>query len=179
MVDQREEKRMGKKNSHCSFCGHPFEEAQPWPRHCSGCQQKSYINPLPVAVVLVPVDNGLLMVRRAIEPRKGMLALPGGFINIGESWQQAGAREVMEETGLAIDPEEIEDFRVLSAPDGTVLIFGLARPRRASSLSLLASSDEALECLILDQPEELGFPLHTQVVKEYFARQEREAGLSQ
>ncbi|MBA3532015.1 MAG: NUDIX domain-containing protein [Ardenticatenales bacterium] len=161
---------MGKKNSHCSFCGNPFEEAQPWPRQCSACQERSYVNPLPVAVVLVPVDKGLLMVRRAIEPRKGLLALPGGFINMGESWQQAGAREVMEETGLALDPDEIKDFRALSAPDGTVLIFGIAQPRSAASLTLLDSTDEALECLILEQSEELGFPLHTQVVREYFAR---------
>jgi len=39
---------------------------------------------------LIPVHDGLLFVRRGIEPRKGKLALPGGFINLGETWQEAG-----------------------------------------------------------------------------------------
>src|SRR6476659_9743246 len=51
----------------------------------------SWANPLPVSVVLVPVDGGLLLVRRAIPP-VGQLALPGGYINLGESWEEAGAR---------------------------------------------------------------------------------------
>jgi ADP-ribose pyrophosphatase YjhB (NUDIX family) len=161
---------MPKRNSHCSFCGHPFAEDQPWPRSCTNCAQTSYLNPLPVAVVLVPVDDGLLLVRRSIPPRVGMLALPGGYINLGESWQAAGAREVLEETGLAIDPQEICDFRVLSAPDGTVLIFGVAGRRSAADLPAFAPTDEASECVVLRAPEELAFPLHTQVVNEFFAR---------
>jgi ADP-ribose pyrophosphatase YjhB (NUDIX family) len=161
---------MSKRNSHCSYCGHPFAEGQPWPRTCAGCAQTSYLNPLPVAVVLVPIDDGVLLVRRSIPPRQGMLALPGGYINLGESWQAAGAREVFEETGLQLDPQEIRDFRVLSAPDGTVLIFGLAGRRRAAELPAFAPTDEASECVVLRSPEELAFPLHTQAVSEFFAR---------
>lgn len=118
----------------------------------------------------MPVDDGLLVVRRNIEPRKGLLALPGGFIDLGESWQQAGAREVFEETGLKIDPAEITDFRVLSAPDGTVLIFGLAQPRTQADLPEFVAGEEASELVILRQPEPLAFSLHTQVVQEYFQR---------
>ncbi len=161
---------MYQKNSHCSYCGQAFEPAQPWPRRCPNCQRTSYLNPMPVAVVLVPVDNGLLMVRRGIEPRKGWLALPGGFINLGESWQAAGAREVGEETGLQLDPLEIRDFRVLSAPDGTVLIFGLANPKTAADLPIFEANPETSEVVILTSPAELAFPLHSQVVQEFFAR---------
>jgi NADH pyrophosphatase NudC (nudix superfamily) len=82
-----------RKNSHCSYCGHPFLKTKPWPRDCANCGNTSYLNPLPVSVVLVPVDNGLLFIRRRIEPGKGKLALPGGFINLGETWQEAGVRE--------------------------------------------------------------------------------------
>jgi ADP-ribose pyrophosphatase YjhB (NUDIX family) len=164
---------MYKKNSHCSYCGHPFQEEQPWPRKCSNCERTSYLNPVPVAVTLVPVDDGLLVVRRGIEPRKGLLALPGGFIDFGESWQEAGAREVFEETGLKIDPAEIQDFRVLSAPDGTVLIFGLAKPRTETHLPEFVAGEEASEIVILRQPETLAFSLHTQVVQEYFERRKQ------
>lgn len=163
-------KKAYKRNSHCSFCGHAFDETQAWPRTCPNCGRTTYLNPLPVSVVLVPVDEGLLVVRRSIEPRKGMLALPGGFITLGESWQEAGAREVQEETGLVLDPQGIQDFRVLSAPDGTLLVFGLAQPLTSAELPPFVPSDEASECLVITAPQELAFSLHTQVVEDYFAR---------
>src|SRR5215813_3436542 len=95
------------KNQHCSFCGNRFDESQLFPRTCSHCNNITYINPLPVAVLLLPVDDGLLLIRRNIEPQMGKLALPGGFINLGESWQMAAARELFEETGIEIDAKEI------------------------------------------------------------------------
>lgn len=160
---------MPQKNSHCSYCGQPFTD-QSWPRHCAACRSITYRNPLPVAVVLVPLGEGLLAVRRGIEPRKGQLALPGGFIEVGESWQQAGAREVREETGLEISPSEIRDVRVLSAPDGTVLIFGLALPRDESALPQHLPNEETEALEILRGPAELAFPLHSQIVAEYFGQ---------
>lgn len=157
------------KNAHCSYCGQLFKPEHPWPRTCEYCRNTSFVNPLPVAVVLVPVDGGLLAIRRGVAPRQGMLALPGGFIDVGESWQAAGAREVFEETGVTIDPAAIRDVRALSAPDGTVLIFGIAPPLAAAELPPFAPHAEASERVILGEPAELAFPLHTQVVREYFA----------
>jgi ADP-ribose pyrophosphatase YjhB (NUDIX family) len=158
-----------RKNSHCSYCGAAFADGQPWPRTCAACGQTSFVNPLPVAVVLVPVENGLLGVRRAIPPKVGEVALPGGFINIGETWQAAGAREVFEETGVTLDPASIRDFRTLSAPDGTLLVFGLAPPIAGAAPKLVAN-EEVSELVVIPGPEELAFSLHTQAVAEYFAR---------
>jgi ADP-ribose pyrophosphatase YjhB (NUDIX family) len=159
-----------KKNSHCSYCGNPFAEEQSWPRLCSHCGKVTYSNPLPVSVILLPVDSGLLVVRRAIEPKKGFLALPGGFIGMGESWQEAGAREVFEETGIRILAQDIEDFRVLSAPDGTLLVFGLAPALAAEDLPDFIPNAETSEILVIDAPQELAFSLHTQVIQEYFTK---------
>ncbi len=156
------------KNSHCSYCGTKYEDITI--RKCANCGRTSYLNPTPVAVLLLPVDDGVLVVRRAIEPRKGLLALPGGFIDLKESWQEAAARELMEETGFTVDPAEIEDFRVLSAPDGTLLVFGLAKPRTFAELPPFVTNSESEEIVILTQPETLAFSLHTQVLEEYFAR---------
>lgn len=156
------------RNSHCSFCGRGFTPDQSWPRTCSGCGNTSYLNPLPVAVMVLPVDDGLLVVRRAVEPRRGGLALPGGFIDLGESWQQAAVRELREETGVAVGAADVRLFDVLSAPDGTVLIFALG-PRTASALlPPMTPTAETTEWLLIDGPQELAFPLHTQVVAEYF-----------
>ncbi len=84
---------MAERHSHCSWCGSPFASDQPWPRLCRACGHTSYLNPLPVAVVLLPVGAGLVVIRRNTEPRKGTLTLPGGYIDYGETWQQAAGRE--------------------------------------------------------------------------------------
>ena len=159
------------KGSHCAYCGSPFPKGSSWPRTCENCQQTSFRNPIPVAVVLVPVDEGLIFIRRSIEPRKGRLALPGGFINTGETWQEAGAREVLEETGISLDPEEIEEFQVQSAPDNTLLIFGLARPRNSENIPDFDITDETTERVVLPfSPPDQAFRLHEDAATEYFKK---------
>ena len=160
---------MIKRNSHCAWCGHEYEGDPPWPRRCSACGHTSYLNPLPVAVLLVPVDNGVLAIRRTVAPSVGMLALPGGYMNIGESWQEAGAREVWEDTGLRLSPAEIRDFAVLTAGDGYLLVFGVAAPRTAADLLPFAPTNETSERVVLTGPTELAFSLHTQALAMYFA----------
>jgi ADP-ribose pyrophosphatase YjhB (NUDIX family) len=156
------------KDSYCSYCGHKFEAQQSWPRQCHKCLQTSYKNPLPVSVVLLPIDRGLLVVRRGIEPGKGRLALPGGFIDSGETWQQAGKRELLEETGIDIRAEEMRLYNVRSAPDDTIIIFGLARKRASVDLPAFQKTDETNEIVIIDRPVELAFSTHNQVVDRYF-----------
>lgn len=162
---------MPKPNTHCSFCGHAFVEGQPWPLVCKSCKQITYRNPIPVTVMLVPIDgDGLLLVRRDIEPRKGFLALPGGYVDFGESWQAAGKREVFEETGLELGLEEIGLFDVHSTEGHTILIFGLADPHSSDELPALEDNEETSELVIIQSPQELAFGLHTQVVEDYFAQ---------
>ena len=157
-------------HSHCSYCGHPFEADQAWPRLCAACGNTSFVNPLPVAVVLLPVDDGLLAVRRNIEPQRGQLALPGGYINRGESWQQAGVRELLEETGVVILPEDLREFRVKSTPDEDMLIvFALAHRVHSSDLPPFVPNEETQEICVLNAPQELAFSTHTEAVREYFA----------
>ena len=147
-----------------------FNPNDTWPRKCTNCQNITFLNPTPVAVMLLPVDGGLYTIRRNIEPKKGLLALPGGYINLGESWQTAAARELFEESGVKTDVAEVKLFNVLSAPDGTVLIFGLANKRTAEEISGFIESEETTEAVIIKEPQELAFPLHSQVVKEFFSQ---------
>jgi len=156
-----------KKYSYCSYCGHRFQANQEWPRRCAHCHEIAYRNPVPVSVVLIPVDGGLLVVRRNLDPGRGRLALPGGFIELPETWQEAGAREVLEEAGIVIDAQRLTPFRVYSAPDGTLLIFGLAPPW-TGSLPPFLPGPESSERLVIGQPMEMAFTLHSRVVAEYF-----------
>ncbi len=161
---------MYKKDSHCGYCGNLYPDGLGWPRTCANCSNITYRNPLPVSVILLPVDDGLLTVRRSIEPRKGMLALPGGFIGLGESWQEAAARELLEETAISIDAREIRLFDVLSAPDGTVLIFGIADARSSDQLPAFSKNEEVSELEVIREPVGLAFPLHEEVVRKYFEK---------
>lgn len=159
-----------KKDTHCSYCGYPYGNQHAWPRLCPNCENLTYRNPLPVVVILVPVELGLVTVRRSAPPGLGRLALPGGFVEIGETWQEAGVREVYEETGLQLDAAKINDFCVRSAPDETILIFGLAPEIPEKTIRAFRPSEEVSERTIIHQPTQLAFSLHTEAVRDYFAR---------
>src|SRR3954462_11076999 len=107
-------------NSHCSYCGTAYEPDIPWPRMCVHCGETTWLNPLPVALAMMPVigedgRTGLLAVRRGIEPMLGEIGLPGGFIEEGESWQPGAVRELWDEPWLPAAVSEVELVDVLSA----------------------------------------------------------------
>ncbi len=157
------------KNSHCSYCGTPFAADAPYPRRCAQCSNTTYSNPLPVSVVLLPIDpGGLLLVKRIQEPAAGKWGLPGGFIETGETWQEAGAREVFEETGFTVDPAAITLFDTRSAPDGTLLVFGLAPPQSSAILPSFQPSSETSAAMAADGPMELAFSTHTETANRYW-----------
>lgn len=130
---------------------------------------------MPVAVVLLPVSyadgrTGVVVVRRDIEPFRGDIALPGGFIETGESWREAAVRELREETGLTAEPDEVRLFDVHSSYNGfTLLVFGVLPPRPAESLPASAPTEESMEWFVLTEPTTLCFPTHTQAMADFLA----------
>lgn len=53
--------------------------------------------------VVIPAERGVVLIRRASEPFKGRWALPGGFVEVGETVEEAADREAAEETGLVVE----------------------------------------------------------------------------
>ena len=155
------------RDSFCSYCGHPFGATSAYPKQCGSCGRKTYRNPIPVAVVLLPVGDGVLALRRGIDPGKGELAFPGGFIELGESWQAAGVREVYEEIGLRVDADRIEELGAMSAPDGTLLVFGQGPAVEADAVRALPLSDEATEIVVLREPVKMAFDLHGLMLRRF------------
>jgi ADP-ribose pyrophosphatase YjhB (NUDIX family) len=70
-------------------------------KHCPKCGFVNYLNPLPVALAIAVKDKDFLLIKRGLPPRKGIWASPSGFIEIGETAEEACLRELKEETGVS------------------------------------------------------------------------------
>jgi ADP-ribose pyrophosphatase YjhB (NUDIX family) len=127
-----------------------------------------YDNTPTVVVVLVPLQGGLLMIRRALLGEGfGKLALPGGYQMLGQTWQEAGAREVLEETGVVIAPQTLQIVAVETTPDRRQnLLFCQSPP--VEHEGVFVHDAEVSEALVIYEPVETAFPLHTRVVRQFF-----------
>ena len=64
--------------------------------------------PTTVFVLATNAAGELLVIRRAKQPGYGLLGLPGGYQMRGETWQEAGTRELLEETGCHLHPSSLK-----------------------------------------------------------------------
>ena len=92
----------------CPKCGSPrFVEHNAKSKHCEACGFTYYFNPSAATVALIENERGeWLCVRRAKEPARGTLDLPGGFSDMFETSEEGVMREVKEETNLDVDSVE-------------------------------------------------------------------------
>lgn len=90
---------------YCPKCGSShFDVNNEKSKRCADCGFVYYFNSSAATVAFILNDKSeLLVCRRAKEPAKGTLDLPGGFIDMHETAEEGVAREVLEETGLKVD----------------------------------------------------------------------------
>ena len=69
--------------------------------------EKQSSNPIPVVDTIIQHESKVLFAKRKNDPFKGYLGLPGGFVNSGETIEEATRREVKEETSLDIELTDI------------------------------------------------------------------------
>ncbi|GAG56679.1 unnamed protein product, partial [marine sediment metagenome] len=93
-----------KEYNYCPICGTPLQAGMIEGRerkYCPKCDFIDYKNPLPVALAVAVKDKKFLLIRRGLPPRKGMWGSPSGFIESGETPEEACLRELKEETGIS------------------------------------------------------------------------------
>lgn len=95
---------------HCPRCGAGLPAIGSNPLECPSCGFAFFFNPTVSSGAFLFDGDRALFFRRSQEPAKGKLAVPGGFIDVGETAEAALRREVREEVGL-----EIEDIRYLGS----------------------------------------------------------------
>lgn len=87
---------------HCPKCAASVQAGKNT-LECSACGLSYFFNPtVAAAAYIFDADRRALFIRRAKEPAKGLLAIPGGFLDIGESAEDGLRREVREEVGIEI-----------------------------------------------------------------------------
>ncbi len=138
---------------YCPKCGSEFFEINNFKsKHCSNCGFTYFQNPSSATAAFILNSRGeLLVVRRAKDPAKGTLDLPGGFVDNGESAEEGIVREIKEETGLDIHGVEylysIPNVYSYSGMDiHTLDMFYLCHAAEGASVS---AGDDAAECMWL------------------------------
>ena len=130
-----------------------------------------YLNPVPTVDIIIEIkggggEKGIVLVRRKNEPPGW--AIPGGFVDYGETLEQAAAREAKEETGLEI--EGLRQFRSYSDPRRDPRRHTISTVFIAQGLGSLQAGDDAAGVGIFTEghlPDPLAFD-HAAILKDYF-----------
>lgn len=130
----------------CPCCGAGLEprrlkEFEPDRLVCCGCEFIFYLDPKLAAGALIESEGGILLLRRAIEPRYGMWVFPGGFVDRGEHPEQAAIREAREEAGIDIALRGL--VGVYHEPPGSPVVLVVYRAVQLAGVAHAA--DESLE----------------------------------
>jgi ADP-ribose pyrophosphatase YjhB (NUDIX family) len=126
--------------SFCPRCGRAAEVDFPRRIICPHCGYAAYYNPKPVACAIPIDDQGrVILLRRGFDPGRGLWTFPGGFVDLGESVEQAAHRETDEELGMAVELGAL--VGVYSHPEDRVVLIVY----RARALGRPQTSPEATE----------------------------------
>ncbi|MBL8073547.1 MAG: zinc ribbon domain-containing protein [Nitrospira sp.] len=159
--------------NYCSHCGatvtHKVPAGDNLPRHvCDRCERVHYHNPKIVAGCIPEWEGQVLLCRRAIEPRLGLWTFPAGFMELGESTEQAAVRETMEEAQADVTITGL--YAVLSLPHiGQVYLVFRGRMKAPIFMAGPESLDVRLFPLSTIPWETMAFPVVSEALRRYVA----------
>ena len=136
---------------------------------CPSCGSgvKQYQNPLPTVDIIIELDGGIILIERRNEPLGW--ALPGGFVDYGESLESAAVREAREETSLKIS--NLRLFGCYSDPARDKRMHTISTVFIATGRGIPRAADDALNLDIFrlnSLPEQLCFD-HARILSDYAA----------
>ena len=137
--------------------------------YCFHCKAIHYENPKPTATLICVDGDNLLLVKRAVEPGKGMWGLPGGFIELNETPDEAATRELKEETNLdGVVNCQLGYTCHFNTLYGDVLL--LAFLMNIDDYSTMIAGDDADDAKLFpfNQLPVLAFDSHEKIVQLYF-----------
>lgn len=123
-------------------------------------------NPIPTVDIIMEINNGIVLVKRK-NPPYGW-AIPGGFIEYGESAEESARREAKEETGL--DIEELRQFHTYSAPNRDPRCHTISVVFIAKAKGIPRADDDAVDIAIFTKdnlPAGIAFD-HREILEDYF-----------
>ncbi|MGZ3592551.1 MAG: NUDIX domain-containing protein [Syntrophales bacterium] len=133
-----------------------------------GAETECYRNPFPTVDIIIELDGrGILLVSRKNYPFGW--AIPGGFVDYGESLEDAAVREAKEETGL--DIKLIGQFHTYSRPDRDSRHHSISTVYIAKASGVPHAADDAKEIGIFTKdalPEPIAFD-HREILEDYFS----------
>ena len=140
---------------YCPHCGcRKFIISSDRSKRCSECEFEYFANVAScVAAIITDQGGRVLLIKRKMEPSKGLLDFPGGFAEINESLNEAATRELFEETGVYVAPKELSylislpDYYTFSLIDIPVMTTFFTA--QVDSLDTLVASDDAEECIAI------------------------------
>ena len=159
--------------NYCSHCGAVVTQKVPLgdnlPRHvCGQCDRIHYHNPKIVAGCIPEWEDQILLCSRGIEPRLGLWTFPAGFMELGESTEQAAVRETMEEAQADVTVTGL--YAVLSLPHiGQVYLVFRGRMKAPQFKAGPESLDVRLFPLSAIPWETMAFPVVSEALRRYVA----------
>jgi ADP-ribose pyrophosphatase YjhB (NUDIX family) len=128
----------------------------------------SHRNPLPTVDIIIETDKGIVLIKRTNPPHGW--AIPGGFIEYGESAEQAAQREAEEETGLHI--EHIKQFHTYSDPDRDPRFHTISVVFSARAQGTPRPDSDAIDVGIFNEnnlPDQIVFD-HRKILDDFFKK---------
>jgi ADP-ribose pyrophosphatase YjhB (NUDIX family) len=116
--------------AYCPRCGNPATVEFPRKLACPHCGYTAFYNPSPVAAAIPrdPETGAIWLLRRGFAPGKDLWTFPGGFVDLGESVEQAARREAQEELNIDIGLDHLVGV-YSRAEDRVVLVVYAATAR--------------------------------------------------
>jgi 8-oxo-dGTP diphosphatase len=134
--------------------------------------------PFLAADAVILFQNGIVLIRRDNPPYQGCFALPGGFVEIGETVEDAAVREAREETGLAIDLLGLVGIYSDPGRDPRGHVVSAAFLSRGKGELVSGSDARSAEVVPLDNLPRLAFD-HDKIVRDALLLAERLGGMHQ